>query len=161
MVNNSTGDEGVLFDLKNPREQSITFVDDDGSQLTYTLGPEQSIVIAPLASSGNIYLANGNFDRRLSVDDGLLFTLSARVKGSVNPYTSTLTSISEGSFRSNVGSLHSHGYKITSKTGSNVGYAAGYYEATYTLNVLGTHCQRLVVNLYPGGRFYYVKSAIW
>ena len=137
----------ISFDLSNPSAQTNSFYDEEGNLITISMSEELSV-----KKNTREFVPVGSFDRIFSLNNGLTY-MSARFKGTVNPYISKFTSISNGTFRSSLGSWIKERYGTSTLIGDpNV--AVGLYQVFYSdILIGGTRTMTLEVYLYRGTAF--------
>ena len=118
----------VTFNLSNPNAQSFKVIE-NGEEVTYSMSAEilpQTIEHLPIGSfNRNFYRSDSNF------------TMQARFAGSVNPYVTRVTSVSDGRFNCRYGQFIRERY-----TG------AGEYSVDYTTQY-GTYTVSLFLWIVP------------
>lgn len=129
------------FSLSNPNEQTKTFKNGDKT-ICLKMGEDLSLKTRET-------IPIGSFNRYFTYDDGII-TMKARYTGSVNPYNSFITEVSDGRYNSLAGTTFirdRYSWGSLSYAPSN---AYGKYEVDYTLPVIGgTKTHTLMVSIKP------------
>ena len=126
----------VAFDLSNPNAQSQTIIV-DGKEVTISMSEE----LSP-KTRANENVPFGTFSRRFSHTDSVT-TMSALYTGVVNPYASSVTSVSGGVFNSYIGTYIRERYSTGTYLDINTG--CGKYTVDYSIYTGGTFTISLFV----------------
>ena len=128
------------LDVNNPHKQSQTF-QINGRKITLTMSEELTPALA------REYLPIGTFNKYFSYTDGV-FTMKARFTGTLNPHSSRITSVSNGTFESHVGTFIRDRYSTGTYLNSNTG--SGKYTVDYSVPHGGTYTISLFVWIVSG-----------
>lgn len=128
----------IVFDLSNPMAQSITVIENN-QKVTYYMSEEL------LMKDNREIVPLGSFSRDFKrTDDNI--TMQARFTGSVNPYFSSITNVSNGIFNARYGHFIRERYYANQKYGD---YGSGKYSVDYS-SQYGTYTISLVAYVIPG-----------
>ena len=128
----------VTFNLSNPNAQSFKVIE-NGEEVTYSMSAE-------ILSQTREHLPIGSFNRNFYRSDSN-FTMQARFAGSVNPYVTRVTSVSDGRFNCRYGQFIRERY-TPNLTYSNNNTGAGEYSVDYTTQY-GTYTVSLFLWIVP------------
>jgi hypothetical protein len=128
----------VTFNLSNPNAQSFKVIE-NGEEVTYFMSAE----ILPQTRE---HLPIGSFNRNFYRSDSN-FTMQARFAGSVNPYVTRVTSVSDGRFNCRYGQFIRERY-TPNLTYLNNNTGAGEYSVDYTTQY-GTYTVSLFLWIVP------------
>ena len=130
----------VSFDLNNPNAQEQTVIYGDET-ITFRMSEE-----IPIVSTREV-IPIGSFNRYFSYTNGDT-TMQALFSGTVNPYITRFTGVSNGTYKSFTGTYIRERYGTGTYINNNTG--SGYYTVDYSALGTGTHSISLFIWITPG-----------
>lgn len=140
---------------------------DVNTKLSTNLNPNTNSNITP---NGYVYWPYGSFNKKVTAnfegDEGagsILGHMSARFKGSINPYIATITEVSEGEFNASV--INPTGekyYEVLKGSATSSEYAAtARYREKYNILGFGQHDMCLYLYVNTQGQATIFTAGIW
>lgn len=155
------------FSISESGTQIVEIATDEG-KWTFTIEDAISETeINPLYSE---YWPTGGFDKRIKAnfsgttgDNTFLAHMSARFKGTINPYIVSIASVSEGEFNASV--INPTGekyYEVTKGTATSSEYGAeARYREKYNILGFGQHDMCLYLQVNTDGKATIFMQGIW